>query len=198
MRIIKSEKNGNKKKIIIIFIIVAVLVSGVSYFLFRNNNGGWICKNGEWIAEGKTDKPKPQTACFGEGGDQKKDRSDLPDKESIEADSKKVAEGINIRVSAPTVNATIKSPVKISGEAKGWYFEATFPIKIVDEKNNILGEGTAKATKDWMKDSYIPFEAEIKFDPKSSKRGNIIFEKSNPSGKPENAGSFSFPVFLEK
>jgi hypothetical protein len=137
-----------------------------------------------------------QNSLTKEGEKQTDGTRPVPDKASIEADSKKVAEGINIRVMAPTVNATVSSPLKISGEAKGYYFEASFPVKLIDEKGNVLGQGEAKAKGDWMKDAYVPFEAELKFDAKGAKAGDLVFQKSNPSGKPENAGSFSFPVLI--
>jgi cytoskeletal protein RodZ len=120
-----------------------------------------------------------------------------PGKEMIDLDSKKVAEGINIRVTSPHVNETIASPLTITGEAKGWYFEASFPVKLVDEKGVVLSEGIAQAKGDWTVDDYVPFEAELKFDVNGSAGGDLVFQKSNPSGLPENAGSFSFPIFFE-
>src|SRR3989344_5333702 len=39
-----------------------------------------------------------------------------------------------IRVSAPTPNEVLSSPLVVLGEARGpWYFEATFPIELKDE-----------------------------------------------------------------
>src|SRR6056297_2808827 len=38
-----------------------------------------------------------------------------------------------IRVSNPVKNKVISSPLKIKGAARGgWYFEASFPIKLID------------------------------------------------------------------
>ncbi|MFA5993577.1 MAG: Gmad2 immunoglobulin-like domain-containing protein [Parcubacteria group bacterium] len=118
------------------------------------------------------------------------------DKKAVVTGDQGVAEGINIKVSAPNVNGTVTSPLKIAGEAKGWYFEGSFPVKLLDEKGAILATGMAKAKGDWQVDAYVPFVVELKFDAKGAKKGDIIFEKSNPSGLPQNAGSFSFAVLL--
>jgi hypothetical protein len=118
--------------------------------------------------------------------------------EIVSAGDERVAEGINIRVFSPNVNSSITSPLKITGEVKGWFFEGIFPVKLLDEKGKVLATGKAQATSDWQDDAYVPFESELKFSAGESKQGNLIFEKSNPSGMPENAGSFSFAVLLSK
>ncbi|EKE21689.1 MAG: hypothetical protein ACD_7C00154G0008 [uncultured bacterium] len=109
---------------------------------------------------------------------------------------KKEAE-LNIKVSAPIENTVIKSPLYIKGEAKNWYFEASFPIKLVDENGNILAQTVARAMGDWMVDDFVPFEAELIFDTPQSKKGEIIFEKDNPSGLPENDQSFRLPILFK-
>ncbi len=118
------------------------------------------------------------------------------DKKAVVTGEQRVAEGINIRVTAPNVNGAVTSPLKVAGEAKGWYFEGSFLVKLLDEKGDVLAMGMAQATGDWQADAYVPFETELNFDTKGAKKGNLIFEKSNPSGLPQNAGSFSFGVVL--
>lgn len=109
-----------------------------------------------------------------------------------------VAEGPNIKITSPGANAAVTSPLKITGEAKGWYFEATFPVKLIDDKGNVLAQSQAKATSDWTVDAFVPFELELSFDPVGARSGQIVFEKDNPSGRPENADSFSLPVVFGK
>jgi len=88
----------------------------------------------------------------------------------------------------------IKSPLAISGEARGWYFEGVFPIMLVDENGKDLGRTNAEAQGDWMADDFVAFDAILTFEPGAAKRGKIIFEKSNPSGLPEKAKIFEIPV----
>lgn len=125
----------------------------------------------------------------------KKDAISSNKKAAVMGDQR-AAEGINIKVTSPNVNGTVTSPLKVSGEAKGWYADGSFPVKLLDDKGAVLATGIAQAKGDWKADAFVPFELEMKFDAKGAKNGDIIFEKSNPSGKPESAGSFSFAVLL--
>lgn len=89
----------------------------------------------------------------------------------------------------------ISSPLEISGKARGgWYFEASFPIIIVDENGKELGVAIATAEGDWMTEELVPFTATLNFDPGESKEGKIIFQKDNPSGLPEFDDSLEIPV----
>lgn len=186
----------SKKTIIIVSVIIVVtIIAGV--WLWRSNGGGgeWVCENSEWVMKGKTDEPKPDKECNGNVvHDGPKDRV-KPDKEMLEIDSKKTAEGIDIRVSSPHVNQTITSPLKIAGEAKGWYTDNTFQVLLIDEKGVVIATGTAKT--DGAGEDYAPFTAEITFDAKDAKAGDLVFQKSNPTNDPAKAGTFSYPVFFE-
>ena len=105
-----------------------------------------------------------------------------------------------IKVTSPTKNQTISSPVTITGQAKGqWYFEATFPISIVDSAGVVIGQGPAQAQSDWMTNNFVPFKAVITFDKTkisniASKNGTIILKKDNPSGLPEHDDSIEIPI----
>lgn len=101
----------------------------------------------------------------------------------------------SINVFNPKANQIVKSPLLIEGEAKGtWYFEASFPIKIVDANGNILGNTIAQAQSDWMTENFVQFKAQLIFENPSTEQGAIIFEKDNPSGLPENSGQLQIPV----
>lgn len=99
-----------------------------------------------------------------------------------------------IRLASPLPNAEIKSPVLIEGEARGsWYFEASFPIKLYDENNNIIAQAIAQAQGDWMTNDFVPFKAELIFN-STSTNGFLVLEKDNPSGLPENEDQLSLPI----
>ncbi len=109
--------------------------------------------------------------------------------------------GDKIILDSPKPNQKIKSPVKVTGSARGsWFFEASFPIFIVDWDGKIIGTGVAQAKGDWMTNEFVPFEANISYELESnvySKKGAIILKKDNPSGLPENDDALEIPIEFE-
>ncbi len=101
-------------------------------------------------------------------------------------------------IDRPIPGSTILSPVVIEGRARGtWYFEASFPVNIVDWDGKIIGEGIAQAQDEWMTSEYVPFQATITFTkPTYKNNGWIILRKDNPSGLPEYEDAFEVPVFF--
>lgn len=100
-----------------------------------------------------------------------------------------------IQVSAPLPGALVQSPLKVTGQARGtWYFEASFPVKLVDANGQELAAVPAQAQGDWMTQDFVPFEAKLNFTAPPSATGFLILEKDNPSGLPQNADSISIPV----
>jgi hypothetical protein len=96
----------------------------------------------------------------------------------------------------PNQTEVISSPVTIMGHVTGggWFFEATFPVKIIDADGTILGQGPAQARGEWTSTGTVPFAATIPFTAPHSATGMIVFSKDNPSGLPQNNESFSVPV----
>lgn len=107
-----------------------------------------------------------------------------------------------IRINQPATGETVKSPLVVTGEARGmWYFEATFPIVVTDWDGRIIGEGYAEAQSDWMTEDFVPFRGTIEYDADAaaaSSRGTVIFQRSNPSGLPENDAGVEVPVMLDE
>ncbi|MFA5747022.1 MAG: Gmad2 immunoglobulin-like domain-containing protein [Candidatus Paceibacterota bacterium] len=103
-----------------------------------------------------------------------------------------------IRVSSPKTDQVVKSPLSIEGEARGtWYFEASFPIQIVDANGNVLGTAVAQAQSDWMTEDFVPFKAQLSFSTPSTERGTLILKKDNPSGLAENDDELQIPVLFD-
>ena len=105
-----------------------------------------------------------------------------------------------IRVNFPAKDEVVTSPLIVSGEARGtWYFEASFPVVLVDWDGKIIAQGQAQALKDWMTTDFVPFTASLTFvkpadsGPQST-RGALILKKDNPSGLPQNDASLEIPV----
>jgi hypothetical protein len=101
-----------------------------------------------------------------------------------------------IHVTSPIANQTVTSPLKVTGEAKGsWYFEATFPVKLVNAAGVTIASTPARAQNEWMTDTFVPFIAELKFAPQpAGSTGKLVLMRDNPSGLPENDASISIPV----
>jgi hypothetical protein len=100
-----------------------------------------------------------------------------------------------IRVTSPTANQTVSSPFTITGQARGtWYFEASFPVTLIDADGNVLGRTAAQAQGEWMTEAFVPFSGELTFSQPATDRGTLILEKDNPSGLPEHADQIRVPV----
>ena len=103
-----------------------------------------------------------------------------------------------IKVSEPGPNQLISSPLTIKGEARGsWFFEASFPVFLVDWDGLIIAQGIAQAQGDWMTTELVPFEAKLEFSVAKdiySRNGTIILKKDNPSGLPANDAAIEVPV----
>src|SRR3989344_1342555 len=70
--------------------------------------------------------------------------SEVPDNRAAKVDL--------IRVTTPAEdNALLTSPYTVRGEARGtWYFEASFPVRLVDANGNLVVQWHAEAQRDWM------------------------------------------------
>ena len=129
-----------------------------------------------------------------------------------EVDSFTSERGVNLFVSLPLKDSVVSSPLKVMGTAPGtWYFEASFPIVLVNWDGLIIAQGHATAQTDWMTPEQVPFEGVIEFtdilpltkeieDLNSlqsfMKKGTLILQKDNPSGLPENDDALEIPVLF--
>ena len=92
-------------------------------------------------------------------------------------------------------NSLIESPLQIKGEAPGaWFFEAVFPIRLMDSSGKEIGRTHTNATADWMTINYVPFTATLTFTEPTTATGTLVFAKDNPSGLTGNAGEVDVPV----
>lgn len=106
---------------------------------------------------------------------------------------------ITITYITPEENEAISFPLIIKGEAKGtWFFEASFPVEILNDKQELVTTGIAQAEEDWMTENFVPWT--VKFDTKpaglNSTNAFIKFKNDNPSGDPANEKSFLLPIRL--
>lgn len=100
-----------------------------------------------------------------------------------------------IQVESPRPNTEISSPIIIKGKARGtWFFEGSFPIKLLDDKNVVIANTIAKADGEWMTQNFVPFTAILPFSSSGAKKGKLILQKDNPSALPENEDFLEIPL----
>ena len=107
----------------------------------------------------------------------------------------KVSVQPEVRVDSPAKGSLVTSPLRITGQARGsWFFEASFPVTLVDANDKVLVQGIAESQGDWMTKNFVKFEAKLEFKAPATAKGFLILRKDNPSGLPEHDASFSVPV----
>ena len=107
-------------------------------------------------------------------------------------------EEASIVIDAPKEGATVTSPLTVIGKARGgWYFEASFPIRLLDALGNEIAVAPAQAQGEWMTEEFVPLIAELTFNVPSAQYGKLILMKDNPSGLPENDEQIEVAVWLD-
>lgn len=102
-----------------------------------------------------------------------------------------------IRVESPDTKivSLVTSPLHIKGTARGtWYFEASFPVKLLNDKEEVIATGHATAEGDWMTTDFVPFTATLEFTAPTTELGILVLQKNNPSGLPEHDDELRIPV----
>lgn len=96
-------------------------------------------------------------------------------------------------------NQIVSNPIKIEGEVIGsWFFEGSFPIKLVSTNNEILGNSLATTSKNWMTNDFISFTSELNYTKSTStNRALLILSKDNPSGNKELDQEIYIPVIIK-
>lgn len=82
----------------------------------------------------------------------------------------------------------------VSGEARGpWFFEASFPVEVLDKDGKQIAQGVGQAQGEWMTEEFVPFRAEVNVGDYSGP-ATLVLKKDNPSGMSENDASLSVPI----
>lgn len=103
-----------------------------------------------------------------------------------------------IVVQTPFPGAVTGKQFTVSGKARGyWYFEASFPIELLDKDGKLLSTTVAQAKTDWMTEDFVPFSVEIKAPASYIGPATLVLKKDNPSGLEKNDASISIPMTIE-
>ncbi|MES2436641.1 MAG: Gmad2 immunoglobulin-like domain-containing protein [Patescibacteria group bacterium] len=105
----------------------------------------------------------------------------------------------NVRMATPRPEELVKSPLKIAGSARGtWFFEASFPVQLVDANGTLIAQGPATAKGEWMTTDFVPFEASLVFTNPTTATGTLILKKDNPSGDLARDEEHRIPITFSK
>lgn len=108
---------------------------------------------------------------------------------------KSTVENAKIKLESPKANQLISSPLTVTGTARGtWYFEASFPVRLLDANNQELAVRPAQAQGEWMTEDFVPFSVMLTFANPSTATGKLILQKDNPSGDPARDEQIEIPV----
>jgi hypothetical protein len=129
--------------------------------------------------------------CFGttpdNGNQMSSDNSSIPDMPIGD-----------ILLQSPLPNDVVTSPLIVTGSARGtWYFEASFPVRLLDGNGNEIAITPAQANGDWMTEDFVPYTAVLEFAPPATPNGTLVLQKDNPSGLPEYDQSLEIPVLFQ-
>ena len=105
--------------------------------------------------------------------------------------------GLNdlIRLEEPISGQMVKSPLTLKGQARGyWYFEASFPIHLLDGNGIEIAVAPAQAQSECMTTDFVPFKLVLLFDKPTTPTGTLVLKKDNPSGLPEHDDEIRIPV----
>lgn len=104
----------------------------------------------------------------------------------------------DIVIDAPKPEGNVGKTLTVSGKARGyWYFEASFPVTIIQPSGATLLETYMQAEGDWMTTEFVPFSRSITIPGSYTGPAIMILKKDNPSGIPENDASVSFPITIQ-
>lgn len=102
-----------------------------------------------------------------------------------------------IKVELPYPGAVTGKEFGIIGQARGyWFFEASFPIEILDKDGAVLTSSIATAQGEWMTENFVQFVSKVKVPGGYMGPATVVLKKDNPSGLPENDASISFPITI--
>ena len=103
-----------------------------------------------------------------------------------------------LMVDLPFPGAVVGKTFSVIGTARGgWYFEASFPVEVLDKDGKRLAAVPAQAQSSWMTNKFVPFKADVVIPKTYIGPATLVLHKDNPSGLVQNDASVSFPITIE-
>lgn len=177
-----------KEKFLWIIVGVVVITAVILKLSFKEDD--WRCENGVWVRHGNPRAAAPTSSC----GQIEKAVSELISTSTEVVLDDNIVNNSEVIITRPQPDQLVSSPLDISGFAKGtWFFEANIPVKLLDAQSQVITALGGQAQDDWMTENMVPFQATLNFTTIATS-GYLVVSKDNPSGLPENEGSFQIPV----
>lgn len=93
---------------------------------------------------------------------------------------------------------TVDEGFEIKGRVSGeWFFEGTFPVRVLNTQGEIIESLIATSKGDWMTSNLVDFTFTLDLDLDKESIVKIVFEKSNASNLVENDDSASITVTVK-
>lgn len=104
----------------------------------------------------------------------------------------------DIVITNPLAGSVIGKSFRVTGKARGyWYFEASFPVRVLDSNGKTIASGLAQVGGDWMTADFISFiSTELKLSDSYIGPATLVLQKDNPSGLQEKDASISIPFTI--
>jgi hypothetical protein len=101
-----------------------------------------------------------------------------------------------IQLRSLAANDVVTSPLVVTGAARNnWFFEAQFPVHLVDDSGRELARAAAHAQGDGTAQTFVPFTVTLFFVvPPGDSVGTLVFQTDNPSGIKELQREKRLPV----
>lgn len=104
----------------------------------------------------------------------------------------------DIVVTLPFPGAVTGKTLSVLGKARGyWFFEASFPVVVLDKDGNVLDQKPAQAQGEWMTTEFVDFKADLMVPESYIGPATLVLKKDNPSGDVERDATVSFPFTIE-
>ena len=163
--------------------VLIVIMAVLAILRFSSSEDTWLCVDGQWIEHGRPSAAMPTSPCPG---------TQTTDETGGAEDNHNM-----VQVTFPPSGAEVASPLIVRGEARGpWYFEASFPVRLVDAQGNVISSSIAEAQGEWMTEDFVPFTANLDFSVTAPTNAELVLVKDNPSGLPENDAEIRQPIVL--
>lgn len=107
------------------------------------------------------------------------------------------ASAATVVIDAPKPGATVGTSFTVVGKARGWYFEGSFPLRVLSEQGSLLKEMPVQADGDWMTSEFVPFSETVTLPPGTKGKVMLELHNDNPSGLPENDASITIPLYVQ-
>lgn len=200
----------------VVYFILGIVVFSALLLRIFSPEDSWVCVNGSWEKHGNPRNSAPTETCLKEATTDDQNfilegtrttstvttTSVTTDEVPVTDEPVPVTFNQDTRlavVEEPKADSIISSPLVVKGEAPGpWFFEASFPVKLVDEQGNLIVAAPVSAESDPLTENFVPYKTLLEFNTTATS-GYLILNNDNPSGLIENSLSVKIPVkFLNK